>query len=70
MRTRSATMRLLFNSLLLLGCVLGFMACEDDEKDGNYPALYTDMLCVTTAEDRTLTTGLLDNGKRHDVSAQ
>ncbi|MDE5739673.1 MAG: hypothetical protein K2H92_05115, partial [Bacteroidaceae bacterium] len=63
-------MRLLFNSLLLLGCVLGFVACEDDEKTGNFPALYTDMLCVATSEDGTLTTALLDNGEAYDVSAQ
>jgi hypothetical protein len=63
-------MKLLFNSLLLIGCLFGFVACQDDEKDGNYPALYTDMLCVTTAEDGTLTTALLDNGEQYDVSAQ
>ena len=71
MPTRSATMKLLFNSLLLLMCLLGFVACEDDdEKDGNYPSLYTDMLCVSTAADGTLTTAILDNGEHYDVSAQ
>lgn len=63
-------MKQLFNSLLLIGCLLGCVACEDDEKDGNFPALYTDMLCVSTAEDGTLKTVVLDNGEQYDVSAQ
>ena len=70
MPTRSAIMKLLFNSLLLMLCLVGCVPGDDDEKDGNYPPLCTDMLCVAIAEDGTLNTVLLDNGEQYDVSAQ
>lgn len=70
MPTRSVIMKLLFNSLLLIFCLVGCESFEDDENEGNYPSLYTDMLCVATAEDGTLNTVILDNGEQYDVSAQ